>query len=454
MACSAAAGFAALLSAQSAGALDGACPFGVNAHQASDAALDLVEAAGISWVRFDMNWLQFEPSQGTFDWTEADRFIGHATAKGLHVFVTVAYTPSWAVGVPCNDADPNPVNRCLNAYPANTADWTAFVTAAVTRYGADVKHWGMWNEPNLDHFFKGSRDDYVTRILVPGSDAVHAACGDCLVLGPELANLRNAHWDADEGTCLGGNCIFNGWNYSLIQVLDAAAPSIDIITHHKYGDPASGWWSSILDGTFEVIKVTDGVKEITDEKAPGKPVWITEVGWEAEPDGGFTNAYAASQLTALYQGLPAVHAGTLAGVTNQPWPELQKIFWYDLSDDPNGYSWGLLDSALAIKPQYTAYQDLVAAAGPCTSPSGSGGGGQGGMGPGAGGSGGNGNGGSAGETTTTTTTAGPIGSGGASNDGGDDGDGGCACRTAPRSGSPLAWMLALGLVTLARARRR
>lgn len=87
------------------------CHFGVNAHQASNAALDLAAAAGIGWVRFDMNWFQFEPgSKGNFQWGEADRFINHAASLGLNVYITVAYSPSWAVAQPCNDADPDEVN--------------------------------------------------------------------------------------------------------------------------------------------------------------------------------------------------------------------------------------------------------------------------------------------------------------------------------------------------------
>lgn len=434
-------------------ALDPACPWGVNAHQASNAALDLVESAGISWVRFDMNWLQFEPSKGNYDWTEADRFINHASSKGLSVFVTVAYTPMWAVGVPCNDADPNPVNWCHNALPANGADWTDFVTAAVARYGAQVKHWGMWNEPNLREFFKGSRPEYVSQILVPGSNAVHAACTDCKVLGPDLANLRGTNWDSNQGTCIGNSCIFNGWNYSLKEILKAAVGSLDVVTHHKYGDPASGWWSTILDGSYEVIKVTDGVKEVTDAHAPGKPVWITEVGWHAEPYGSVTNTYAATQLTTLYQGIAQVHAGTVPGAMNQPWPELERIFWYDLHDDPNGYSWGLLDASLVPKPQYGAYQQVITAAGSCApdpSTTGAGGGAQG-----AGGGSGVGPTGAGGGAPSGAGPAGPTsGAGGNAINPENDAESGCACRSVERMrGSAHAW-LALGLCAAAAWRRR
>ena len=48
------------------------CPYGVNAHQASNATLEQAADAGIGMVRFDMNWNQFEPQKGQYDWSQGD----------------------------------------------------------------------------------------------------------------------------------------------------------------------------------------------------------------------------------------------------------------------------------------------------------------------------------------------------------------------------------------------
>jgi len=451
-------GSAIALAASSAVGATPSCPYGVNAHQASNDTLDLAAAAGIGWVRFDLNWIQFEPEQGNFQWTEADRFVDHASSLGLNVFMTVAYSPIWAVAGPCNEADPDPANKCHNEPPANVSYWTAFVTAAVTRYGAQVKAWGMWNEPNLGDFYKGTRDDYVNGILIPGSAAVHAACADCQVMGPELANLRGASWDANEGQCIANQCRFNGWNYSLIQVLQAAGDSIDVVTHHKYRDPAPDWWSEALDGQWELgFQLTNGIKEVTDQDAPGKPVWITEFGWDSEPYGENTNAYAADQLTQMYQDMALVIAGTMPGVTNQPWPELKKLFWYDLQDDPNGYSWGLIDETGVPKPPYDAYAAVIAQLGDCSGSGGSAGSaGMGGNGTGGSGTAGNGPSGGSG------TGAGPMGGNGAgaTGSGADAGSAdeaaGCGCRVpgATDRPAPPPLLLLVGAGALGARRRR
>jgi hypothetical protein len=463
-------GFA--LTGDPAAAAPESCRFGVNAHQVPDAALDLAAAAGIGWVRFDLNWWQFEPKKGQYAWAVADGFIDHAVSLGLHVFITVAYSPSWAVQQPCNDNDPEPKNQCHNRPPLSVGDWTDFLKAAVGRYQDHVKHWGMWNEPNLAGFFAGTRDQYVSLLLKPGSDAVHAVCPGCKVLGPELANLRGANWDAKEGTCVAGECIFNGWNYSLNKVLEAAGGYIDIVTHHKYGDPASKWWKEAVDGETVIIKILEGIKEVTDKHVPGKPVWITEVGWESESFGDNTNAYAATQLEALYQGLAQIQQGTFPGATNQPWPELEKVFWYDLVDDPNGYSWGLLESGLKPKDPYDSYQKVIGLLGGCAGGGGSGGsggtggaggagtGGEAGGGPqgGQGGTGADAPGGGGPSSASSGTASSSSGSGGAGAAvGADDDNGGlsgCACRLGERSPGSSRWLLAGLLVSLWHARRR
>ena len=346
------------------------CPYGVNAHQAADEALVLAADAGLGWVRFDFNWTELEPAEGTYNWSSTDRLITTAESLGLHVFATVAYTPDWAAPAGCDNGAADDDSHCLNKVP-DPARWVAFVTAAVDRYGSTVRHWGMWNEPNLGVFFSGSRDEYVDSVLIPGSNAVHAACPSCLVVGPELANLRETDWDADEGVCAFNECIFNGWEYSLAAVLDAAGAYIDIISHHRYDETGDSVWIGALDGQWwGDIQYMHGLKEVVDEHGQGQPVWITEFGWETAPGGDWSEAEAADELQATWEGFAEVRAGTFALSENDPWPELERMFWYDLNDDPNVYedgmsTWGVLDGDLAPKSAYASYRSVIAAQGGC-----------------------------------------------------------------------------------------
>lgn len=289
-----------------------ASKYGVCAHHASDAALDKTARAGIKWVRLDFNWFQMETAKGQFNWRITDRLVRSSQAKGLSVFATLAYTPSWANG-----------SQDHAVPPTRMQDWYDFVHAVVTRYKATVKHWGLWNEPNLDHFFKGNRDTYL-EILRRGHAAVKAADSAGKTLGPELAHLKGGQW--------------NTW---LDDILRRGGQYIDIITHHMYKDPSETF--TALDGSPWPWD-PPSVKTIIQRAGQGnKPVWFTEFGWRTDQHSPATQARRLKEL--------------LEGLEQRPW--ITKYFPYMLHDGPTGEKWGLMDHNLNHKPGMDAYRDHI-----------------------------------------------------------------------------------------------
>lgn len=71
----------------------------------------------------------------------------------------------------------------LNDVPVAGA-YEAFVTAAVKHFASRVTYYELWNEPNLGQFWEGTPQQYTALVVVPGADAVHAACPNCSVLAP------------------------------------------------------------------------------------------------------------------------------------------------------------------------------------------------------------------------------------------------------------------------------
>jgi hypothetical protein len=294
---------------------DEASPYGINTHIPSDAALDLVQEAGIGWVRYDFNWFQIEPEKDRYDWSTTDRVIASAEARGLEVFVTLAYSPDWASG---GDA---------TAPPIDPADWYDFVFDVVSRYRGRVSHWGLWNEPNLGDFFSGSMDDYIQDILVQGAAAVRAADSGSKVLGPELAMLDSGDWEL--------------W---LKTVLTEAPDAIDIVTQHSYSDTGKKvLWNMGATSSGRVrLRTPHGIMVATG--TDDKPLWLTETGWH-------TDEVSESSQATFYEQ-------TLDGVLDLPW--LEKVFFYELVDDPNISSkWGILAADLSPKEAFFAYQSFI-----------------------------------------------------------------------------------------------
>jgi len=297
-------------------------PYGINAHVPSTQLLDMLAAAGIQWVRVDMNWFQLEPGRNQYNWGYMDNVVNAARARGLQIFATLAYSPNWASGT-ANIADP----------PQDPNDWYNFVYNVVRRYKSSVKHWGMWNEPNLDGFWTGEAWQYREWILKNGYNAAKAADASCVVLGPELAHM-------------------SGWPDFMENVMaEGGANYIDIITHHCYkGDTGTEVFNYLdKDAFYWAWDDPPLMKVLDDLGVDNRPVWLTEVGWTtADGDGSVSEDEQADYYHQL-----------LWGVHERAW--LERVFPYEAMDDPTPGvpKWGIIKADYTPKKAYTEYQSFI-----------------------------------------------------------------------------------------------
>jgi hypothetical protein len=314
-----------------------ASPFGVNIHAPQGTELDRIlnqaQAAGIGWVRIDFVWAYVETSQDQFDWRVYDAIAAEARKRNIEVFATLAYTPQWATGGPF-----------FLGVPDDPADWADFCFRAAKRYKGQIRWWGLWNEPNLDHFWAGTRQQYLDVILKGGADAIHAGNPDAKVGGPELAHLTAGEAD---------------WYDWLRDTLLQAGGKLDFVTHHVYdvdgpkdiakklagktlfGD-RPGLWDTVNPTLEEVLKNAGWW---------GKPVWITETGWES---GEVGEAKQAENLRGFLDEW-------LTGRPGRTW--IDKVFVYEIKDPgdiPEKPTWGLVRMNGTPKPSWFAYHDFIA----------------------------------------------------------------------------------------------
>lgn len=106
---------------------------------------------GVKWARLQTGWARTEQIVGQYDfgWLDAvvDAVVGQGVAPWFNVgYGNKLYTPeapdASAVGwIPIYNAD------------AQQA-WLRYVRALAQRFGERVKHWEIWNEPNIKNFWK------------------------------------------------------------------------------------------------------------------------------------------------------------------------------------------------------------------------------------------------------------------------------------------------------------
>lgn len=246
---------------------------GLNTHVPATDLLNLCTDLGVEWIRVDGNWLDMNPGPGRFDFATMDRVVDDARARGLRVYMTLAYTPAWVPRVARARTDTYPGND----EPMTSAEWTTFVTAAVTHFRPrGVTHFGLWNEPNLDGFWESPAgiDTYIDKIVLPGAMAVRRACTDCRVLGPDLAHV-------------------GAYDTALDRILERAASAFDILTHHIYqGFVETGVTALSGDNFLQALEhrrfpfTRAALREVLDARGFSREVWITETGLRARVGDG------------------------------------------------------------------------------------------------------------------------------------------------------------------------
>jgi len=230
------ASFVALLSlvtgVQRAGAQD--FHYGMNTVTLPPRMADKMVELGAGTVRLAFGWDVIEGRcKGCFDWTVTDAWRDEARRTHRTLFASLAYAPSWANGG--------------NPYwypPLNYQDWYDFVFAVVSRYKDDIVLFGIWNEPDLDGYLKGTDLRVYQSLAINAHAAILSANPGAIVLGPDVS------WHA----------MRDGWYAGAMAMV---GDLFDIVTVHYYADGPP------LDYMMD---------KLVRPYALGKPVWMSEIG--------------------------------------------------------------------------------------------------------------------------------------------------------------------------------
>lgn len=263
---------------------------------------------GTRWVREEFTASRLHSStRGQYWWSDYDRIVNEERRAGLHILGLLDYSNTWSYGD--HGTMPHQDMRRLSA------DFARYAYDVVRHFRGRVSDWEVWNEPNLDTFWHPSPDasDYAT-LLTAASRAVKRG-------------------DRHAKVVLAGT---SGVDLSFIREVTRHTHSFDIVAVHPYrGLPESSF-----------------LKQVRALRGLHKPIWFSEIGWAAGKgcDSCYGEAEQARYLVRFYALAAA------AGI--------QRVFWYDLRDDPHSPSdpeahFGLLRRDLSGKPSFAAYAYLA-----------------------------------------------------------------------------------------------
>ncbi|MGA2533156.1 MAG: glycosyl hydrolase [Candidatus Aminicenantales bacterium] len=292
--------------------------FGTQTHfgqyrAGADAILDLIKDARIGWIRDEVYWSEVEKEKGVFRFPPAyDYYLRAAQARGIQVLLILDFGNAVYSGAE-------------KGAPATEAERQAFARycrEVVKRYKPlGVRHYEIWNEPNASMFWKPqpNLEDYA-RLL----EAAYKSCKD-----------------ADPGATVLG-CSTSGTDLNFIgRVLDAGGGRfMDAVSFHPYCQPLPPEKKLLTD-----ISKLKGI-------APGKPLWITEFGYQT--DTGAAGVDEETQANYLVRAFLLARSSSV----------VERVSWYDFQNDGEDraepeMNFGLVRKNLSPKPAYAAFKTMA-----------------------------------------------------------------------------------------------
>lgn len=293
--------------------------------------------AGVESVRLTVNWDEVEPTRGTLNFTATDRVVGAAARRRLRMLITVLSAPRWA-----SDDVPNVDAPILT--PRNPADYAAFMTALVRRYGPHgsfwsshrslprmaVRGWQIWNEPDLSFFWNKPR--------------AHRHQGDRCDNQPwarSYAKLLKASYRAIHRRDKKAKVVLAGmpnypWEYVCALYRAGAGKSFDEAAMHPYAyyvgpkQPTRKNGHTVW-GRGGVLEMVRLVREVMDRHHDRrKPLLLTEVAWPAAkgkvPYDTGISVTPSIQVKRIKQALPTI------AKYRRKWG-IAGIYWYSWLTD-------------------------------------------------------------------------------------------------------------------------
>ena len=143
---------------------------------------------GVKWARCQTGWARTEQRKGEYDFGWLDSVVDSLLKIGIQPWFNLGYGNTLYTPGPKH---PSAVGWVpLNSDEARQA-WVRYVERLAERYRTRVKHWELWNEPNISGFWqpeKPSAEGYMdfVRMTAP---AIRSRIPDAVLIGLALAGI-------------------------------------------------------------------------------------------------------------------------------------------------------------------------------------------------------------------------------------------------------------------------
>lgn len=315
--------------------------------------IDMVTQTKAKVTRIDILWSKVAPTQPAnpidpndpaYDWSRLDAIFTGLTQAGITPIVSTYSTPVWAIA-----GRNTPHTTEYNPNAPRPGQFASFMQAVATRYNGffvppgaatplpRIRHYEIWNEPNLKGFFS-----------VNGRSTVAAYAKLVKAAYPTIKRAnRTAMVIAGVGgprsTSGSGNVSARVWLDSLTR---NKSLKYDAYSQHVYPSRGPLFRSKSYDKAFPTWRSLPEIFAALDRKKKGMKLFITEA--------GYTTARTPFRTAKVTKGQQRTYLKQLFRLKDVKSPRVAAVVWFNLQDNIN-WPGGLITEAGVKKPSYNAF---------------------------------------------------------------------------------------------------
>ncbi|MFB2599455.1 FlgD immunoglobulin-like domain containing protein [Herbiconiux sp. P17] len=288
---------------------------------AADADARLMEDAYVTYAREEFNWSMIEPKNNYYEFQKTDQAVAIASSRNINIVAKLFYTAPWATSAPPG----TPADDARYFAPANLNEYASYVQAVVSRYKDQIHVWEVWNEPNIQQYWKPAPNAsaYAAMLKIAYS-TIKSVDPMATVLTAGFAGFDDAYMKG---------------------LVDAGAVnSFDGLAIHTYVDG--------LPETSTLDSLMSGAEAWMARNRPDSTLWITELGWSTcgSCSGKVSDSQQADYLSrAMLDALKH---------------DVKGAMWFSLRELGDSTSlidnYGLVTTAGSLKPSYGALKEAGA----------------------------------------------------------------------------------------------
>lgn len=223
-------------------------------HFDPEKTLPWVSQLGVKWARVQTGWLRCEPEKGKFDFAWLDAVVDPLLKAGIQPWFNLGYgnklyTP---------EADATAVGWAPIFTDEAKEGWLRFVDKISAHYAGRIKHWELWNEPNITNFWKPKKPDAASYVELVKMTApiIRKNVDKSFLIGAALAGMPHEY---------------------LKKCMEAGLGDfVDAISYHPYRNSPEG-------GNY--AKEVRAFRELLDQHKKGLALWQGENGAPSKAGG-------------------------------------------------------------------------------------------------------------------------------------------------------------------------